>query len=356
MRRTALFLGLVIGCAHAEQQPTGPASPLTLPDFAGEPAVALRMFVIGDGGAPGPNHDAVFGAVRALANGSSTPAVVLMPGDLTYPAGLPATCPAALQRLREDYLEAVPTLPVIVALGNHDHGDLPFGTNPQIASRDAWFDCSLQASVTAITGWTPDACPCEQRWHDPAGVQSVGTWQLAQDLTLVIYDSQAALAQPEAVGKALEEALGRLAPSERLIVMAHHPLVTVGPHGQQERGPQDLSSPTYGAYARRFTDILGRYSGGILLAIYGHDHNLQFFPGHPPELISGAGSKTSPVTGKPQGGVALGDTPGFAVVDVLVNDGLRITLVWDGAPQVFDLPPAPIRPPEAMGTSDIPGR
>lgn len=326
----------VTSCLRPTVVPSPPGAPVTIdiPRKLSQTNVALRLFVVGDGGEPGPRHDAVFGAVQRLAQETKVRALLLMPGDLTYPVGLPADCQASLTRLRQDYLSAVPDLPIIVVPGNHDHGDLDLGTNALIAGRDAYFDCDAQRAAASLEQWAPATCPCDPRWHDPVALGSVGKWPLLSGLTLITYDSQAALSRPEAVAAAVENVIDHEPAGQRLILMAHHPLESYGPHGYEHRSAQDVASAPYQAYVQRFSKLFRERASRILLLIFGHEHNLQYLPGSPPELISGAGSKTSPAGTPPRGVFGEGETSGFAVVDLLTDGGATVTLVWSGHPQV----------------------
>ncbi len=305
--------------------------------------VVLRLFVAGDGGEPGPRHDAVFGAIRKLAvENSGTPGILLMPGDLTYPAGLPSDCVAARERLQRDYLSVVPDVPIVVVPGNHDHGDPDLGTNAVIAARDVYFDCSAQAAAAAIEHWSPDRCPCETRWKDPVGLSGAGSWPLDSRLTLVAYDSQLALSQPDVVAREVERLIAEEPADRRIVVMAHHPLVTFGPHGSEHRSAQDVASAAYQAYVQRFSRLIQAHPDRILLLIFGHEHNLQYLPGMPPALISGAASKTSPVGPVPSGAFGKGDVSGFAVVDLLASGAATVTMIGSGPVHVEGIAPPKI--------------
>lgn len=340
-----LSVALLIGCSHATPvaEPEGPPSPmLTLPQPPLTP-IALRLIVAGDGGEPGPVHAASFGTVKVLARAADAPALLLMPGDLTYPQGLPDSCPAARARLQQDYLAAVPSLTMIVVPGNHDHGDLDVGTNPAIAARVAWFDCQEQASVTKLTGWSAESCTCDPRWRAPLGTADVAVLPVLDPaagrpgLSVVAYDSQKALSHPALVAGELAHALRTLPFDRQALVMAHHPLATAGAHAQGATD-QDTGSARYREYARAFTEVVDA-NPKVLLMVFGHDHSLQYRPGSPPVLVSGAASKMSSVEGPAApGGFAVGDTPGLATVDLLQNGETRITLIWSGESWTTTLP------------------
>ena len=349
MRRALCCLCLIVtACSHANRAAPPPSTTpeasepvITLPSADAQP-IALRLIVAGDGGAPGPVHAAVFGAARALADQVKAPTVVVMPGDLTYPKGLPADCQAARARLEQDYLSVLPSVTFVAVPGNHDHGDVDEGANPAVAARDAFFDCQEQASSVELTGWDAQTCACAPHWRAPIGVADVGTIPVLQPsstrpgLSIVAYDSQQALAHPARVAGEVAHALQALPEGEQALILAHHPLRTAGAH-EYGKNPQDAGSTTYQAYVKAFSEVLD-HNPKVLLLVFGHDHSMQFSPGTPPELISGAAAKTSPVTAPPPGGFAKGDTPGLATVDLLQNGETRVTILWSGDPWTTTLP------------------
>jgi hypothetical protein len=138
----------------------------------------------------------------------------------------------------------------------------------------------------------------------------------------VFIDTEWLLRRPESacpdvehVYAALEAELAAAA-DRRVILAAHHPMATGGPHGGNvgafAKGPfvyylavkaglgvQDLAS---GRYADMLTGLRGaiRRSGVRPLAFAaGHDHSLQVIRRHGPgepafQLVSGSGSRTTP--------------------------------------------------------------
>jgi len=101
-----------------------------------------------------------------------------------------------------------------------------------------------------------------------------------------------------------------------IIVLAHHPWETSGPHGVTEGGRalgyywlleksgtlvQDLDSPVYSDFIGQFRERVAAAARRPLLFAGGHDHSLQVFRGDGPTdpehiLVSGAGSKLTRVS------------------------------------------------------------
>jgi hypothetical protein len=229
--------------------------------------------------------------------------------------------------------------------GNHDHGDIDFGTKPDIAWREVYFDCEQQTNVAGLIGWPLRQCPCDKRWHVPTGAANIGARTLVAagaarvGFTLLAYDSQAAIENPEQVARDVERALDGAAPTQRMIVMAHHPLVSYGPHGTSGKTPQDLQNPKYKAYIDRFSVAFASRKDRIALLIFGHDHTVQFIPHEPPILISGAGAKKSGVDKPPPGVFAVGDSPGLAVLELHATGAITVRLITNQEAQTIELGP-----------------
>jgi 3',5'-cyclic AMP phosphodiesterase CpdA len=339
----ALLLSLPLACSHAPPRPAAEAAqitkPLILPAESAQP-VSWRAFVLGDAGWPGQPKDEAVRALQALAARGDAPAVVLTPGDLFYERGLPADCAAARARVENEYVRDLPGLDVVGVAGNHDHGDVPGHADPALVRRDAYFDCAFTEAVAPEVGWSPAACGCVARWKFPTGDRLAGSRDLGP-FTLVAFDSQEALVDPAPVAKALAAALEAVPRDRRLLVMTHHPFESLGPHGGPvAHSSQDLASPAYQAYLAAVRPVLAEYRDRIALLIFGHEHTTQYFPGKegfPAMLVSGAGSKLSPVRPAPPGVFAKGDSAGITELDLLGDGTLRVTLVTDEEPAAFTI-------------------
>lgn len=326
---------------RAAKAPPRPRPPLTVPVLANE-GVTLRLVVLGDGGEQGPVHTAAFTAAASVLRGSArakVPALVLMPGDLTYPEGLDGACPAARARLVQDYFEPLPDARFVAVAGNHDHGNPGATESPEIARRHAYFDCAHAARLGPSLGWDPATCACEPRWEYPGGGAVTGTRELVAPapgragFQLVTYDSQAAIARPAALAEAIAAALDAVPRDRAIVLMGHHPWRSRGAHARPGSvRPQDLESPPYRAMLAALEPVIAARRDRLALAIFGHDHHVEFSPGAPPIVISGAAAKATPLVTPPAPGdatFAAGDTPGFAVVDLHAAGTLALTFVSD---------------------------
>ncbi|HNP17519.1 MAG TPA: metallophosphoesterase [Fulvivirga sp.] len=177
---------------------------------------------------------------------------------------------------------------------------------------------------------------------------------LGDQVTLILVDTQWFLfgwdkpgpeqgdcAYPTAAAsfQALDEIMARNA-NKRVIVAAHHPMVTYGEHGgvfklktylippvigviyplyrKSIGSVQDVSNPKYKAMSKAMVSILEKYPNTIQVA--GHEHNLQYsFRDSVHYIVSGSGSKTTYVRQK-----------GFAQYAESVNGFAKLMFYNDG--------------------------
>lgn len=343
-RRLVPLLLLLCACRHApatEARAPSPGAPLALQLPADGPAkgTVLRAFVLGDGGEPGPVREAVDAALRALLGRSQVAAAILMPGDLFYPRGLPDRCGAARERVKQEYVDRFPGVPFVSVAGNHDHGDLDGEARPATVHREAYFDCAAHNAVKAELGWAgPTGCDCVEGWSFPTGGALAGSMALGP-VTVVAYDSQQALANPAPVARALATELAAAPPEQRILLLAHHPFDSYGPHGGTPvRSAQEVRSAEYGAYLTEVLPVVERSRDRIALAVFGHDHLLEYFPDRrPPMLVSGSASKTAKASGVPADVFAVGDSPGLSEIDLHADGSMEVTLVTRQPPRTFPI-------------------
>ncbi len=147
------------------------------------------------------------------------------------------------------------------------------------------------------------------------------------------------------VASALRGADGR-----RVVMLAHHPLRSAGPHGAlvpamdamgllylfKKSGTliQDLNSPVFSVFLGRLREAFARGGGPPLVLAGGHDHSLQVLsplqPGDPPHLlVSGAGSKLTDISAVP--GLRMGvSQPGFMELLFLRGGGVQLRVFAAG--------------------------
>jgi hypothetical protein len=322
------------------------------PDSAG----VVTFYAIGDWGAGGDGQAAVADLLRADLRSIGPREVrpfVLGAGDNFYPDGLPRGWPddhvvgLYLDRRFGDvyddciYDERAPTFHSV--LGNHDHrGDIylwetfaegrfegDYG-NPRFVSyplRDpdvndtnskSEYDGLLRAAKEGHDLTLPEIVPLPTA---KVGVIAVDTEAMIR-LTKASLEHRDA-EEPDDATLELERhwvALANLLERQKdvpwLMVLGHHPVATHGPHGGHHPRPMglhlealwegtrglfgahDIQDLSHEAYAT-FADRMGRALAARHRVVYvsGHEHSLQliWYKDRLLQVVSGAGSKLSPV-------------------------------------------------------------
>lgn len=288
--------------------------------------LAVRLFLIGDAGAPDPGGEPVLAALTRQLRADSTPGVVVFLGDNVYPRGLPV--PEAPDRPEAERRLAAQVEVVVGAgatgyfvPGNHDWDRFGRDGWEAIRRQEAFIDSAGAGSASLLPG---DGCPGPTTVdHGPLRLVLVDTqWWLHGGPKPTDPDSGCgADSEPEIVDS-LRTALS--ASADRLVVVAaHHPLSSGGVHGghfgwrdhlfplrpvaswlwlplpvlgslypaarQHGVSSQDIGSPAY----RRMIAAFGRAFADAPPALYaaGHEHNLQVIANGLArlELVSGTG-------------------------------------------------------------------
>lgn len=289
--------------------------------------IAATVFFIGDAGAPAepPDEEPVLAALRVAVAAAPHPLVVFL-GDNIYPRGLPDSAdperPEAERRLRAQLsvLRATSTRGVFVP-GNHDWERM---------GREGWDAVRRQERFVAADGERAALLP-------GGGCPGPAFVDLGSVVRLVALDTQWWLqdgprpegptstcpaASEQAVVESLHTTLAT-ADGRAVVVVAHHPLASGGPHGghfgwqdhifplrhlqgwlwiplpligsvypiARESGisSQDTPSAAYGRMVAAF-DTAFNGSRPLIYAA-GHDHGLQVIGGTSARflLVSGGG-------------------------------------------------------------------
>jgi hypothetical protein len=278
-------------------------------------AVDATLFLVGDAGEVNPERDDVLthlsAQIQDAARTTQRPVLVAFLGDNIYDEGLP-TEPSRedLEKLDGQVLALgdLPDVSGVFLPGNHDwaNGASIADGLAAVERQRAWIE---QVRPGRDVRFLPDdGCP------GPAGRE------LGASTYLLFIDTEWLLRRPEqGCGNAdgFYERLSaelRAHADKRLLILAHHPLVSGGPHGGNiaplEMGPlvywiarksgasaQDLSSGRYGNMVGRIREAIELSGARPLAFAAGHDHTLQVVgmaePGDPAfQLVSGAGSKS----------------------------------------------------------------
>jgi len=337
---------LLSACASKASYRTLPAPPGAVE------GLSARIYLIGDAGLDSPGRDAVLADLRTdlrrhVDEHPSVPALVVFLGDNIYDVG-------ARVEFREEDLEklaaqvravvAAPTVRGVFLPGNHDWGkgaSDPAGKTA-IQVQQEWI---AELEGAGDVGFLPaDECP---------GPETLDVGDAAH---VVFMDTEWLLRRPEGCGgadafyQALTEELRRLRDG-RVILVAHHPMVTGGPHGgnvgllhqvpvvyylaaKSGLSVQDLSSGRYSTMLDRLREAIAASGTRPLAMAAGHDHSLQVIrmdDADEPlyQLVSGSASKSSHV-GRLRGTRFATSAHGYMRLDFNGTETRLVTLALEG--------------------------
>jgi hypothetical protein len=299
---------------------------------AQENAGAIKLYFIGDAGKISSNQSAYKAVLQKDIQGDNLPAVVIFLGDNIYPKGMPEDGHRKreeTERIMKAQLELIDGFKgdVIFVPGNHDWKKGGIDGLDYILNQQAWIDSLKNPRIKVLPG---DGCP------GPIELN------LNEEVVLIILDTQWWLhpwnkpkdeastcdAKTEAdILIQLNDMLERNA-HKRVVIAAHHPLLTYGEHGgyftfKDHVFPltnlqknlylpmpvvgsiyplyrkifgdiQDVSHPQYKGMVASLMQLLKQYPG--VTYVSGHDHSLQFNGKEGVHyIVSGTGSKSSHV-------------------------------------------------------------
>jgi hypothetical protein len=388
---------LVVGSGgYSHDDPYGGMAPVEAGELPPPDPLTQRLLFIGDAGETDPS-DATLATLTAWAGMLPDRTVVIFLGDNAYPAGLdgPGRAGAEARLARQVAAVEASAARAVFVPGNHDWADGGPRGLEAVRAQSAF----LRGPALML----PDAgCPGPAILDLPADRPLVRLVLLNTQWWLHDWErggDDCAAASPSAVTDALGRAIRTDVP---VVVAAHHPPATHGPHGgffdwraqlfpltalarwlwvplpglgslyqfgryYLGQSDQDLSSPEYRAMQRSFAATFETRSGpGPLLYAAGHEHSLQVLKGESVDyvLVSGAGS-SSRLTAVGNGPDTLfaHEHSGFIAVDVTAT-ALQVRVVQpDATPRgrvvyllELPLPPAGPRPegPAAALTVPLP--
>jgi hypothetical protein len=285
-------------------------------DVAGLDAV---VYLLGDAGEGTPGRDAVLAHLRSdlerrLRESPDASVLVAYLGDNIYDVGAREEYKAedlAKLTVQVDAVRELPRTQAVFLPGNHDWAR---GAGNRVA----------QEAIRVQQAWLSEIAPdSTARFLPTDGCPGPSTMHVAGDVHVLFIDTEWLLRRPDdACGSSsdfyerLQRRLEELA-GQRVILAAHHPMATGGPHGGNAepfaRGPfiqyfatktgtiaQDLSSGRYSAMIDSIQGAIERSGNRPLAFVAGHDHSLQvikLLEANSPyfQLVSGSAAKTSPV-------------------------------------------------------------
>ncbi|MEZ4417917.1 MAG: metallophosphoesterase [Gemmatimonadota bacterium] len=352
------------GCTHGRPYVRADVASPSL-DAPPARAILQRIILIGDAGAPSVDGEPVLLALRDTANSLPEKTVVVYLGDNIYPSGVPeadAEGRAQAERALQAQLEAAGQARAVFVPGNHDWDqNAPDGL--ERVRRQAEI---VQAHPNAL--FTPfPGCP------GPYALDLTAARVVALDTQWWLRGENAgpacSYADTAAVIAGLVEDALRPPDGRPVVVVAHHPLRSRGPHGGfytlgewifpslmtnggwrwvllplpgvgplgrwLVRTDQDFVSRGNTALRRRLGEALA--TAPPLAYASGHDHGLQVFEGETTAsllLVSGLGSseKATPV-GDEARTLFAHQHPGFMVLDILADRAI-LRVVEPGTPAV----------------------
>ena len=318
-RLAAVSLAVVAACGSppVETMPT----PLPEPDVAG---VDRAIFILGDPGQALERHHPILPHLAreverwSGALGRDSAVVVLNLGDIIYPNGMhhpddreDFPVDSAIVTDQIDIVSGPDARAHHTALfflaGNHDWGSEQHEEGVQtIQNLDDFLTAHREIGLNV-------------RLLPRAGEPGPAVIDFGDDLRIVFLDTAWWLLQTrgtlgDSMLAGVERAL-RDAGDRHVVVAAHHPYITAGPHGGElsfleELGIgyvlkrsgailQDLNSPPYRRLRAGLADIFER-AGQPLLFAGGHEHSLQLIEGRNAEeprfnIVSGSASKLTRV-------------------------------------------------------------
>lgn len=350
MLRSVLVVLLLSGCTGAthlhgttygaEGEPFLSPGAVAALDRTDDPT--HRLILIGDAGAPLP-QDRTLALLGAWGDRYPSRTTVLFLGDNVYPSGLRDGDRRRGESILRQQIEATQAAKVFVP-GNHDWGFS--ARSRQVAGTLLNQQRFIEENAAQRADFEPkNGCPgpVAETLVPPAKGLAGGLivlivdfhwWLLPEKLRPHcdgIDDTTAFLARLEAELKAHT--------GQNVIVAAHHPLRSGGPHGGLTRGfwidigaslyyrlyqpIQDLWEPGYAQMIRVVSEALAKQPP--LAFVAGHDHGLQILQGGDVArllVVSGAGS-TSMITGVTaiEGTLFAHAHTGFVVLDFFATPG-----------------------------------
>jgi hypothetical protein len=354
---TVLLAATLAACGGSPAPPPAAPDPLPPPDPR---QVESVIFLVGDAGEARSDHSPILLRLQqdiehwsaALAADSAVAVLVL--GDIVYPIGLhppghPAFAADTAVVMAQVRLVLGPSARergarMLFMAGNHDWGRRrDWEGFVRLRSLDA-FLAGARATTGAAVALVPEV-----------GTGGPHVLDVGSHVRLLLLDTawwllSGSEAEKAAVLAGIDSAMASAA-GRQVVLAAHHPFRSVGPHGGyfplwKNAGVryllarsgailQDLTSVPYREMERGLRLIFDRYGPPLVFA-GGHEHSLQVIEGAQAtdprfNLVSGSGSKLSDV-GSAAGVRYAASAPGY----------LRVVVGRDGGVSLFvEAAPAP---------------
>ena len=312
------------------------------------------VFILGDGGAlnnRSPLARAIAADIErwsgALKRDSAVS--VIYPGDVVYPAGVrnrddPGFPEDSLRLWSQIDLLAGADATKHASVGFFVTGNHDWGNHSGDAGFDRVLNLGEQLRKARLAGRFVSLLPA-------AGDPGPAIRDLRRNVRIAFFDTHWFLQERSRDQRArfFERLAGALKGSgdREVILVAHHPYQSSGPHGAiipgyhtlgiaavlKEAGAmvQDLNSPPYDELLAGLRQTFAEAKKPPLIYVGGHDHSLQVLTGATEfdprfSLVSGAGSKVSSIQMGP-GLVWGGEQPGYMMLVFRKDDGVDLFVV-----------------------------
>lgn len=352
----AAAVAVVIGLRDPEAVETVEVDPAPLP-LPSE--IEEIVFVVGDGGATEAGRAPLLEALaqdverwsEALDRDSAVS--VLYPGDLVYPVGVRdrdhPEFPVDSARLwNQIQLVAGPAARAHGTLGLFQPGNHDWGNTADEEGIDRIRNLSDQLEMAREDGLKVSLLPAD-------GEPGPEIRDVRDHLRMMFLDTHWYLKpQSESDRQAFLSEVREgvhTAGARHVILSAHHPYQSAGPHGAIVPGlhawgvgylmrrtgalVQDLNSPAYASLLASLRQIFEEAPRPPLMFVGGHDHSLQVLEREAPSdpaftVVSGAGSKVSSIRTLPTMRYGAG-RPGWVMLVFLKDGGVSLFVVGGSA-------------------------
>lgn len=354
----ALLAAFALGagaCGEASEEPLPPPGGFEEP---GPEEVEAVVFLLGDPGEARADRYPILPRVRAEVErwagslDADSAVVVVVLGDLVYPDGV---APRASPGFAEDSARVADQVGLVAGPravsrharlhllpGNHDWGTTPEASGVERLER-----------LAGILGGFRERGAVSAFLDPPPGTGGPTVVDLGDRVRLLLLDTAWWLLEPDPAERdrvvdGIRRAM-RSAGDRRVVIAAHHPFESAGPHGVLETFGrtvgirtllsrsgallQNLHSRPYRELRRALRAVFAEEGRPVLFA-GGHEHSLQVVRGEGDDvprvsLVSGSASKLTPVGTTP--GLAFArSAPGYARLFVMRDGSLELRL--DAAP------------------------
>jgi Calcineurin-like phosphoesterase len=259
----------------------------------------VSVYLVGDAGVDGsPLFAALEADVRKRVDdvGASHVAVIFL-GDNVYPRGIEPKGSSAVLRAQADAANIAPGVQIFFVAGNHDW-DQGRQDGLDRVRRETELVDAMTDNVYMLPGW---GCPGPVARNLGRGLRVIALdtqwwlhpWRKPKS-------DQCQYNTKESVEAALTGLLNDDAGGRQTIVVAHHPFVSGGSHGNGRTSPQDYNNAVNLGMRTSMQRAIRAAQRQPLAWVSGHEHTLEVLKGNSARylVVSGAGKygDTEPVT------------------------------------------------------------